>query len=140
MVRQMGDVEPQPAVEASAIQCVLIVSGDLQLQQLLAATLTRTGYRVLTADTGRIALAQIVRQPVDLVVTEMVIRDMDGLTLIEKLRESTPGTRVIAMSGANNKRLLTVAEAIGARATLVKPFNRDALNAALARCQGETPS
>jgi DNA-binding NtrC family response regulator len=139
MFQEAGGVAPQPAVAANPIQRVLVVDSDPQLRQLLVATLTHAGYKVAGAENGRLALLELARRPVDLIVTEMVMKEMDGLALIEKLRETAPEVRVIAMSGASNKRLLAVADAIGAAATLVKPFKRDALTAALARCRGETP-
>jgi DNA-binding NtrC family response regulator len=139
MFQEASGVAPQPAVAVNPIQRVLVVDSDPQLRQLLVATLTRAGYKVAGAENGRTALLELARHPADLIVTEMVMKEMDGLALIEKLRENAPEVRVIAMSGASNQRLLAVADAIGAAATLVKPFNRDALTAALARCHGETP-
>jgi DNA-binding response OmpR family regulator len=68
-------------------------------------------------------------RPVDLIITDILMPEKDGLELIREVRRAAPGTKVIAMSGGGPQfhvRLLDVADRLGAARTLQKPFAMNA--------------
>lgn len=85
------------------------------------------GHETLTATTGRQALALHQRSPVDVLVTDIFMPDMDGYELIQKFRRDYPAVKVIAISGgiprAPSGPYLEVASKMGARWVLRKPFS-----------------
>jgi CheY-like chemotaxis protein len=63
----------------------------------------------------------------DLVITDLVMPNQEGIELIREIRRTRPATRIIAMSGAFAGRFLKTAELLGADATLVKPIRPEVL-------------
>lgn len=86
-----------------------------------------TGHETLMATSGRQALAMHKENPVDVLVTDIFMPDMDGYELIQKFRRDYPGVKVVAISGgiprAPGAPFLEVAGKFGARWLLQKPFN-----------------
>ena len=69
-------------------------------------------------------------RPVDLVITDVVMPEMEGIGLIRELRKLMPAVRILAISGGGRlgpEDYLAVAKAVGADETLMKPFGRDRL-------------
>jgi len=118
---------------------ILLVDDDESFRPMLHATLERCGYEVVTAMNGKEALARYGQQEVDLVITDLIMPDKEGLETIVELRRQAPGVKIIAMSGGgrNNPRAyLHMAKQFGAVGVLPKPFSTqellDAINVALA--------
>ena len=65
--------------------------------------------------------------PPDLVITDLVMPDIEGLELIQTLVQSYPGLKIIATSGAFKGEFLKMAQAFGVKATLPKPFTPNQL-------------
>jgi len=94
------------------------------------------GYRVLTANNGAEAL-QIVRKcDLDLVITDLVMPESEGLETIRTIRSEQPHLRIIATSGAFEGKFLQAAALLGACATLAKPIGRDQLLSTVRRVLG----
>jgi CheY-like chemotaxis protein len=84
------------------------------------------GHDFIEAATGREALTVFRADPVDLVITDLYMPDMDGLEFTRRLVEEFVGAKVIAMSGGALQKpadALAVAAQLGAVATLAKPFS-----------------
>ena len=85
------------------------------------------GHETLTATSGRQALAVHRQNPVDVLVTDIFMPDMDGYELIQKFRQEYPKVKVVAMSGGIPRSpggpYLEVAGKFGARWLLRKPFS-----------------
>jgi len=97
-----------------------------QLRNVLARALQHAGHEALQAENGADGMRMIKTQPVDLVVTDLVMPEMDGLEFIRELGRLRPGMRVIAISGGgiwDANSLLAVAGMLGAFKTLTKPFD-----------------
>ena len=77
---------------------VLVVDDDAGIADLLADLLAEEGYAVLTAADGDEALAEVEREPVDLVLTDVMLPGVDGVTLSERLRQRGDQTPVVLMS------------------------------------------
>jgi CheY-like chemotaxis protein len=89
-----------PPAGAGAGRRVLVADGDPGVAGLLADLLRDEGYRVRTAADGQAALADIAREPADLVVADVVMPSVDGVTLTARLRQRGDRTPVVLTSAA----------------------------------------
>lgn len=112
---------------------ILIVDDEAQIRRLLRVVLEGSGYDIDDVDDGSKALARVEVCKPDLVITDLVMPDQEGMSLIRSLRELHPDLAIIAMSGARGGTYLPVARAMGASATLAKPFNPTMLLAEVKR-------
>jgi len=102
---------------------ILVVDDELSIRVLLRRVLQGAGYEVIEAADGKAALAQIREGKVDLIITDLVMPEQEGVETIRRLRESHPQIKVVAMSGAFGGRLLNTAALFGAQVTLMKPVS-----------------
>jgi len=121
---------------------ILVVDDDETICRTLSVTLTTRGYDVICAVDARMA-EQLVdaRQP-DLILTDIVMGDSDGLELINTiLRVRQLSVPIIAMSGVSSAYgfdSLAIAQRLGAVASLSKPFSSALLLDTVARALNET--
>lgn len=107
--------------------CILVVDDDGDVRELICRMLEQEGYRAVPAGGGREALELAARIDPDLVVTDVVMPDMDGLAVLLGLRDVAPGIGTLVVSGggrAGPDVFLETARRLGARAVLRKPFTR----------------
>lgn len=107
---------------------VLVIDDEEELRRVLVRALEVGGHEAVEAANGADGLREIKARPVDLVVTDLVMPEMDGLEFMRELGRLRPGTRVIAISGGgiwDKASMLTVAGMLGAVKTLSKPFDLD---------------
>jgi len=105
---------------------ILIIDDEAGCRQSLEKALKLAGYEVETAEHGRAALELYRRQPADLVLTDLVMPEKEGLETIAEIRALHPGQKIIAMSGGGRigpETYLAIAEGLGAARTLSKPFS-----------------
>lgn len=111
-----------------AVIRVLVVDDDSLIREMLVRVLSRAGYEVTSAANGKEALASFEAQPVDLVITDICMPELDGLETIAELRRKAPDLRIIAISDAAGPgSYLRAAESFGATRTLAKPFDSQQL-------------
>jgi len=110
---------------------VLVIEDNDGLRDYLRVALETQEYEVLTARDGQEALGYLNGHPVDVVLTDIFMPEMDGIEIIAALRKQFPGIRVIAMSGRPGVDYLSVARELGVTRTLRKPFELNELLAAL---------
>ncbi len=113
---------------------VLVVDDNRELLEAVARVLRSAGYQVQATRDARAVMGMIRAQPPDLVITDIMMPDRDGVEVITEIRKSTRGIRVLAMSGRKYLGaldLLGMAKTLGADATLQKPFEGDELLAAI---------
>jgi CheY-like chemotaxis protein len=112
---------------------ILLVDDDDQFRTMLSEVLTQAGYQVQEASNGQQALDLYANQPPDLVITDLVMPQKEGLEMIVELKRLYPEARVIAISGGGRngpQDYLKMARAFGARRVLAKPFlHREILEA-----------
>ena len=95
------------------------------LRDMLGQTLQRAGFTVVTAVHGVDALSQMHALNVDIVVTDILMPEMDGFELIRMLRAKWPELPIVAMSGIEDTpNFRNLALKFGAKAALSKPVNR----------------
>lgn len=124
---------------ATRTPTILVVDDDENQRILLAQMLSREGYRSLTAVHGIEALKCVRSHAVDVVITDMLMPEMDGTELLRTLYSERPDIPVIAMSGLDDwKQWLRIAEHLGAFATLHKPVFAPQLRQAIQKALNRT--
>ena len=109
---------------------VLIIEDDEFVQNMLKQTFERAGYEVATASNGRIGIQLYKSKPFDVVITDLIMPDMEGIETISILRKTNPDIKVIAISGGGRNSpddYLHLAEKLGAARTFTKPVDRKLL-------------
>ena len=104
---------------------ILVVDDDESFRRLVCQVLLRGDHEVLAAPDGRAALSLFRKQPVDLVITDLIMPEKEGIETIMELRRLQPDLKIIAMSGGGRLGItdcLKMARHIGAARTLAKPF------------------
>lgn len=106
---------------------ILVIEDDIQLQKMIHKMLTREGYKVQVAGNGIEGIKCYQKTPADLVITDIIMPKKSGIETISELKESFPEVTIIAMSGSGQAdiKLLEIAETLGAKRTINKPFKRD---------------
>ncbi len=116
---------------------VLLVEDNPVLQTSLSLILGVQGHEVVEATDGKQALEHLRRQAVDVVLTDVLMPEVDGLEMLRTMRREFPQVPVIAMSGGSPRlsgdNVLHMAGLLGARAILSKPFTTEELRDALAQ-------
>ncbi len=107
---------------------LLIVDDEALVREVLRLRLMHDGdYLCDEAASGREAIDLVKTNRYDLVITDMLMPDEDGLAIIQYLREQAPETHVFALSASANAQLLNQASQAGAERTFAKPFPLDDL-------------
>ncbi|MCK9914606.1 sigma-54 dependent transcriptional regulator [Microbacteriaceae bacterium K1510] len=113
-------------------QVVLVVDDDPVQRRLVEAMVQRFGYEVLTADSGDAALALLTGgTPIDAVVLDLVMPDLDGLGVLARLREAGVGTPVIVQTAHGGIDNVVSAMRAGAADFVVKPVGPERLQVSL---------
>jgi CheY-like chemotaxis protein len=105
---------------------ILLVEDDGDLREMLKISLIQRKYTVIEAGNGKEAISRFKPSIIDLVVTDIIMPDEDGLKVIMKLREIKPDLKIIAISGggkAGPGNYLNLARALGANEIFSKPFS-----------------
>lgn len=105
---------------------ILIVEDDKELREMLKTALLRRKFQVLEAENGLEAINHFKPALIDLIITDLIMPEEDGLKVIIKLREVKPAIKVIAISGggkAGPGNYLSLAKALGADSVYSKPFS-----------------
>jgi CheY-like chemotaxis protein len=106
---------------------ILVVDDDDEFRSMLVESLSQAGYAVTEARDGREGLHMYRNHPRDLIITDLIMPEKEGLETIEEFRRDYPGIRIIAISGGSRHGpfdYLKMARALGARQVLAKPFSR----------------
>lgn len=112
---------------------IMVVDDDAETRVLLDSVLVHEeGHEVRYADDGDSAVARLASMKPDVVITDIEMPRMDGVRLIQHLKDAQSGASVIAISGKGTARLEAAVEA-GAMIALSKPLQRQALVDALAQ-------
>lgn len=119
---------------------ILLVDDDCDHLALCERWLTLAGYRVDTATGGGEALACLERARPDLVVSDLVMDDMNGLRLLGEIHRQDPVLPTMVMSGRAGVPDALKAAHLGVSGFLEKPFDKDTLLSAVADTVGETPA
>src|SRR5580698_7728563 len=112
---------------------VLIVDDEPNLRKILSAQLSRDGYDVLTAEDGEQGLALLKEHHIDLVVTDLKMPKVDGMTLLRKAHEEDPDLPIVMITAHGTIDTAVEALKIGAFDYLTKPFDKDEVRQIVAK-------
>ena len=115
---------------------ILIVDDDAGILSLLTAILTDAGYQVSAASNGNEAISHCRGKVVDLLITDLVMPEREGIETIRYFRKEVPYAKIIAISGAFDGQMLGMADVLGAHATFQKPIRPDELLGGVRRLIG----
>jgi len=102
---------------------ILVVDDDPGVRDVVRSMLETEGYTVSIAENGREALAALKTADFDVIITDLVMPEQEGIETIKVIRQDYPQVRVIAMSGAFGGDYLRIAGYLGAHGTLTKPLH-----------------
>jgi len=111
-------------------QSILVVDDDPGIRVLLERWLTAAAYDVTVAGDGAQAIAALEQRVFDLLLTDIIMPDREGIETLIEVRKRWPQCRTVAMSGGGRlgaEQFLSLAGHLGAHGTIGKPFKREAL-------------
>ena len=113
---------------------VLVIDDEPMIRETVRTFLEASGHTVIEAENGAVGLAHFSQQPFDLVVTDILMPETEGVETIQNIRRLRPDMKIIAMSGSLSQELyLSAAAKFGANAVLSKPFRAADLRETVAR-------
>lgn len=117
---------------------ILSVDDSASMRQMVKLTLSGAGYTVIEASDGREALSKAGTGAVGMVLTDLNMPNMDGLTLIRELRRlpAYKGVPIVFLTTESDEAKKAEAKACGATAWIVKPFKQDQLLAVVRKVLG----
>lgn len=104
---------------------ILVIDDDASVRMVVRAMLNRAGHKVAEAPDGQIGVAHYQALSPDLVLTDIIMPNQEGIETIIQLRRLEPPARIIAMSGGSrigNADFLSMAAKLGAASVIAKPF------------------
>jgi CheY-like chemotaxis protein len=132
------------------MQSILIVDDEEDIRDALQMVLERAGYEVRVACDGNEAIELQREAPAQLVITDIIMPEKDGVNTIKDLRREFPAVRIIAISGGGGvdpmaykpgaittTAYLAAAKEVGADRVFTKPFDREDLIQAVAELLGK---
>jgi two-component system chemotaxis response regulator CheY len=114
---------------------ILIVDDSASLRQVVAIALKGAGYDVIEAADGKDALAKLTGQKVHLIISDVNMPNMDGITLVKELKKlpAYKFTPIIMLTTESQESKKAEGQAAGARAWVVKPFKPEQMLAAVSK-------
>jgi len=101
---------------------ILLVDDEEAVRGALADTLSFLGHEVATADNGTQGLRLFLKNSFELVVTDMQMPGMDGCTLAQRIKKTSPNTPVILITGSEKEMILKKLKGNTVDSVLFKPF------------------
>jgi DNA-binding NtrC family response regulator len=116
---------------------ILVIDDDAIVRETVQYILESVGYEVTCAENGERGLEAFRARRPDVVVTDIIMPDREGIGMIIEMRREWPGGPIVAISGGGrlaNADYLKMAGKLGANSILAKPFEPEDLIEAVGRC------
>ena len=113
---------------------ILLIDDDDTLRNMLKVYLEKHDFSVLEAENGKIGIELYKEHEPDLVITDIIMPDMEGLETIKELKRHDSGIKIIVISGGgrlNPDTYLNMAKQFGVQRTFIKPFHMKDMLAAV---------
>ena len=107
---------------------ILVMEDDEQMCSMLRQVLENAGYTVIDAPDGKVGMRLYRENDVDLVITDIIMPEKEGIETIRELKQENPDVKIIAISGGgiiNPEDYLQIAERLGVQRTFAKPFDNE---------------
>jgi DNA-binding NtrC family response regulator len=120
---------------------ILIIDDDHHILLMIKKMLERAGFEVDLASNGNEGLELIKKVSVDLVITDIIMPEKEGLETIREMKRLCPDMKIIAMSGGGKvsaDNYLNTAKIFGASKILAKPFSQKQMVSAVQDLMGES--
>jgi len=117
--------------------CILIIDDNVQVLETYCRILEHAGYEVVVAVDGKKGIRVFHGIIPDVVITDIIMPEKDGLETIKELKRDFPDAKIIAISGGDKVgpgNYLKMAKNQGALCTLTKPIEQEELLAAVQKC------
>ena len=109
---------------------ILIIDDEPQIRLLLKKMLEKEGFNVITASDGKEGMKLFNKEPFDLVITDIIMPEKEGIEIIQELRKNHPNLPIIAISGGgrnSSDSYLKMAKMFGANEIFEKPVEKQKL-------------
>jgi CheY-like chemotaxis protein len=139
--RDMGDFMEE--IASKKIRVLVIDDEELARFSVCRILESEEVYEFVEAENGRIGVEKMKSGDFDLIITDIVMPEKEGLETIMEVRQSHPTIPIIAVSGGGggrNREYLEVAKSFGANCVLRKPFSADELLSAVESCLADNAS
>ncbi|MEI6209756.1 MAG: response regulator [Desulfuromonadales bacterium] len=114
---------------------ILVIDDEADMRFILTQTLTTDGYTVDSAENGKTAMKLVELNSYDLIITDIIMPEMDGVEVILEVSKKLPQPRIIAMTGGsdrlNRDMLINLAHRLRAHRVVSKPLDLKALRTAV---------
>jgi putative nucleotidyltransferase with HDIG domain len=125
--------DQRAAMKAQRPARILVVDDEAHVRSMIAATLERQGYDIVLASGGREAIDSLDSDSFELILTDIVMQDGNGLALLERIHEQSPNLPVIMVTAIHDISVAIDSMRRGAYDYLLKPFEREHLVATVQR-------
>ncbi len=132
-VLSVASADTRTSMKARKAARILVVDDEAHVRSMIAATLERQGYEVMLASGGREAFDSLEQDSFELILTDIVMQDGNGLALLERIHEQNPSLPVIMVTAIHDISVAIDSMRRGAYDYLLKPFERDHLVATVQR-------
>lgn len=106
---------------------ILVVEDDITMREIIVAKLSSFGYKVVEADDGKKAMETWTREKPDLVLLDLMLPEMDGFSVLEKMRKSSDtqlaNTKVIILSNLWSKEDIERTKKLSIEEFMVKAYH-----------------
>jgi len=106
---------------------ILVVDDEADMRWILTNVLKKKGYRTITADDGKKAVQKVLENDPDIILLDIRMPEMDGIQVLEKVREINPSIQVIIITAFTDIKNAVQAMKLGAYDYLIKPFDNNEL-------------
>ncbi|MBN2410128.1 response regulator [candidate division KSB1 bacterium] len=106
---------------------ILVIDDEEEIRDILKKMLELEGYEVITANNGNEGIKLYNQHPADVVITDIIMPDKEGIETIIELRNKFPNVKIISISGGGRigpNDYLTMSKKLGAERSFTKPFER----------------
>jgi len=121
---------------------ILVIDDEAPIRNIIGLTLRKQSHEIIEAPNGKVGIECQRQNPADIVITDIIMPEQDGIETIMNLRKAFPQTKIIAMSGGGRigpGSYLEMAKKMGAHHVLEKPLDRKELSAIIHKLL-ESPS
>ena len=118
---------------------ILVIDDNIEVREMLLLMLKRAGYRAIGVENGRVGINHHRMFPFDIIITDIIMPEKEGIETIIELKRDYPDVKIIAISGGgkiDSNLYLTMAEKFGADRVMAKPFDMIELLAVVEELSG----